>query len=267
MSQVYGIGQALIPVLPPPLPFQNPPTSNQTNYEIGQLVYSPPKSPTAFFLYGGGGAWIEFATNTGAIVAINGTTNQVTVNTAAGVATVSLPAAITTPGSLTTTTSLSSGTTVTAGTGITATTGNIVASAGAVSASTTVTGGTGVVATTGNVTASAGNLVAAGAGNGIIVPPVVVGPGATPQTANGRAFSATFSSVSIAAGATQSFVIANTAVNTLVLLSMVGATTGAALNIQSITNSAGVSTTIVVENGTGATTSIANITFTGLCLN
>ena len=46
MFQVYGIGQALIPVLPPPLPFENPPTSNQTNYEIGQLVYSPPKAPT-----------------------------------------------------------------------------------------------------------------------------------------------------------------------------------------------------------------------------
>ena len=59
MFQVYGIGQALIPVLPPPLPFENPPTSNQTNYEIGQLVYSPPKAPTAFYLYAGSGNWVN----------------------------------------------------------------------------------------------------------------------------------------------------------------------------------------------------------------
>ena len=274
MFQVYGIGQALIPVLPPPLPFANAPTSNQTNYEIGQLVYTPAHSPTAFYLYAGGGNWVQFASSSGDILSINGTTNQVTVTTVAGVATVSLPAAITAPGSLTTTTTLAAGTTVTAGTGLIATTGgvtasagNIVASAGSVSASTTVTGGTGVTATTGNVTASAGNLVAAGTGNGIVVPPVVVGAGASPQTANGRAFSVTFSGVSIAAGATQTFVINNSAINTLALISMVGATTGAALNIQSITNSAGVSTTIVVENGTGATTSTANITFTGLALN
>jgi len=267
MFQVYGIGQALIPVLPPPLPFENAPTVNQTNYEIGQLVFTPPKNPTAFYLYGGGGNWIQFASSSGDIIAINGTANQVTVTTVAGVATVSLPAAITTPGSLTTTTTLAAGTTITAGTGITATTGNIVASAGAVSASTTVTGGTGVTATTGNVTASVGNLVAAGTGNGIVVPPVIVAAASSPQTANGRAFAVTFSGVSIAAAATQTFVINNSAVNTQALISMIGATTGAALNIQSVTYSAGVSITIVVENGTGASTSTANITFTGLCLN
>jgi hypothetical protein len=47
---------------------------------------------------------------------------------------------------------------------------------------------------------------------------------------------------------------------------MVGSTTGAALNIQSVVNSAGQSV-ITVENGTGATTTIANITFTYLVLN
>jgi hypothetical protein len=77
----------------------------------------------------------------------------------------------------------------------------------------------------------------------------------------------TFTGVSIAAAATQTFVINNSAVNTQALISMIGATTGAALNIQSVTYSAGVSITIVVENGTGASTSTANITFTGLCLN
>ncbi len=165
MFQLYGVGQALFQVLPPPLPFQNAPTSNQTNYEIGQLVYTPPKSPTAFYLYGGGGNWVEFATNTGNILAVNGTANQITATTAAGVATLSLPSAITAPGSLTTTTSLTATTTVTAGTGITATTGNIAASAGNVSASGTVTGGTGVTATTGALTATNGNLVLGTVGN------------------------------------------------------------------------------------------------------
>lgn len=280
MFQVYGIGQALIPVLPPPIPFENAPTSNQTNYEIGQIVYTPPSLPTTFYIYGGGGNWEVLASSGGNISQVLGTASQITVTTVAGVATVSLPAAIVAPGSLTTTTSLAATTTVTAGTGVIATTGgvtasagnivatlgNISATAGSVSAGTTVTGGTGVTATTGNVTASAGNLVAVGAGNGVVVP-VSTASGATPQTANARAFAVTFSSVSIAAGATQSFVINNSAVNTQALISMAGATSGAALNIQSITYSAGVSITIVVENGTGATTSTADITFTGICLN
>ena len=130
MFQVYGLGQALIPVLPPPLPFQNAPTSNQTNYEIGQVVFTPPTAPTAFYMYAGGGNWVEFASGSGAIVSVLGTTNQVTVTTAAGVATISLPSAIAAPGSLTTTTSLAATTTVTAGTGITATLGNITANNG-----------------------------------------------------------------------------------------------------------------------------------------
>lgn len=130
MFQVYGIGQALIPVLPPPLPFENAPTSNQTNYEIGQMVFTPPQTPTAFYLYGGGGNWIQIADSDGPIESVLGTANQITVTTVSGVATISLPSAITTPGSLTTTTTLAAGTTITAGTGITSTTGNITATAG-----------------------------------------------------------------------------------------------------------------------------------------
>jgi hypothetical protein len=235
MFQVYGVGQALIPVLPPPIPFENAPTSNNTNYEVGQIVFTPGPTASNFYIYAGAGNWPLFASGGGDIVAINGTANQVTVVTSAGTATVSLPSAITTPGSLTTT--------------------------------TTLTGGTGITATTGNVTASAGNLVSAGTGNGVVLPVTVVTAGASPQTANARAFAVTFSGVSIAAGATQSFVIDNTAVNTEALISMSGATTGAALTIQSITYSAATSITIVVQNGTGATTTTANITFTGICLN
>lgn len=228
MFQVYGIGQALLPVLPPPLPFENPPTSNQTNYEIGQLVFTPPQTPTAFYLYAGAGNWVQFASSSGDIIAVNGTANQVSVVTSAGTATVSLPSTLVAPGSIAST--------------------------------TTMTAGTGLTVTTGNATLS-------GTGSGVVYTPVVVGAAASPQTANGRVFSVTFSGVSIAAGATQSFVIDNTAVNTLVQLSMVGATAGSALSIVSVTNVAGTSTTIVVTNGTGATTSTANITFTGQCIN
>ena len=63
MFLVYGIGQALIPVIPPPVGFQNPPTSYQANYEIGQLAYSPKKNPTSFYFYAGAGNWVPF-TNT-----------------------------------------------------------------------------------------------------------------------------------------------------------------------------------------------------------
>jgi hypothetical protein len=77
LFQVYGIGQALIPVLPPPVPFQTPPTVHQTNYEIGQVVFTPPTNPTAFYMYGGGGNWIEFATNSGDVTSVTGTANQI----------------------------------------------------------------------------------------------------------------------------------------------------------------------------------------------
>jgi hypothetical protein len=123
MFQVYGIGQALIPVLPPPIGFENAPTSNQTNYEIGQVVYTPPLNPTSFYMYAGAGVWSLFSSATGDIVSVAGTPNQVAANTVGGVATVSLPVAITAPGSLATTTTLASGTTLTVGTKLLVTTG------------------------------------------------------------------------------------------------------------------------------------------------
>ncbi len=105
---------------------------------------------------------------------------------------------------------------------------------------------------------------------GINTAPVVVASGASPLTANGRSGQVTFSGVSIAAGATQSFVINNTAIaaiGTVILYSMSGATAGAALSIVSVTNVAATSSTIVVTNGTGATTTTADIKFTFLVLN
>lgn len=132
------------------------------------------------------------------------------------------------------------------------------------------TGGTGAV-TLGNSTggtAVTGNMTFGTATQGVIQTAVIV-TGASPQTANARVFSVTFSGVSIAAAATQSFTISNSTITgstTVIQLTMAGATTGAALNIQSVTNSANQSV-IVVENGTGATTSTANITFIGHVLN
>ena len=90
MFQVYGVGQALIPVLPPPVPFENPPTSHQTNYEIGQIVFSPPASPTGFWLYGGGGNWIEIATSAGDVTSVTGTANQILASPTTGAVVLSL---------------------------------------------------------------------------------------------------------------------------------------------------------------------------------
>lgn len=107
--------------------------------------------------------WIQMADADGPVESVVGTSNQVSVSTSLGIATVSLPSAITAPGSLTTTTSLSSTTTVTAGTGITATTGNIVATAGSVNAGTSMT------ATLGDITAINGNLILGTAGNKLFI--------------------------------------------------------------------------------------------------
>lgn len=138
------------------------------------------------------------------------------------------------------------------------------------------TGGTGAVAIgnatgntaiTGAVTIS-GNETFGSATVGVINVPATAS-GASPQTVNGRTFSVTFTGVSIAAGATQSFTIANsviTGASTVIQYTLVGCTTGAALTIESVTNSASQSV-VVVGNGTGATTSIVNITLIGTVLN
>jgi hypothetical protein len=104
---------------------------------------------------------------------------------------------------------------------------------------------------------------------GLKVTPTSVTAGATPQTCNNRHGSVIFSGVSIAAGANQAFVIQNSTIagaTTLIMYSMSGMTLGSALTIQSIVNAAGQST-ITVMNGTGATTSTANLTLTFWVLN
>lgn len=176
--------------------------------------------------------WVQISSASGDILAINGTANQITATTTAGTTTLSIPATFIAPGSI--------------------------------AATTTVTGGTGVTAITGNITAS-------GVGSGLVLTPTIVAAGASPQIVNGRVGQVTFSGVSIASGATQTFVITNSAITgsgTVILYSWFGATAGSALSISSVTNSAG-SSSIVMTNGTSATmvTDIANITFVFEVLN
>lgn len=84
INQVYGIGQALIPSLPPPIPFENAPTSNQTNYSIGQVVFTPPNSPSDFYMYAGDGNWVQFIGGGGSgVISVNGS-NGVTASPTSG---------------------------------------------------------------------------------------------------------------------------------------------------------------------------------------
>jgi hypothetical protein len=87
--------------------------------------------------------------------------------------------------------------------------------------------------------------------------------------ANNRHFDVTFSGVSIAAAADQVLTITNSTITgaaTSILLNMYGATTGSALSIKSVVPGAG-TVAITVTNGTGASTTTANIRFIGWVMN
>jgi len=90
MFQVYGIGQALVPVLPPPVAFANAPTSTQTNFEVGQIVFTPGPTASAFYIYGGGGNWVELATSGGGVLSVTGTANQILASPTTGSVVLSL---------------------------------------------------------------------------------------------------------------------------------------------------------------------------------
>lgn len=142
--------------------------------------------------------------------------------------------------------------------------------AGTVAAVSTVAAGTTVTATLGNITATNGNFVSSTAGKGLTFNAnTATGAAASPIVINSRAGQAVFTSVSIAAAADLTLTITNsevTASTTQVIYSMSGATTGSALSIKSVTNSAG-SSAIVVTNGTGATTTTADITLNFIVVN
>jgi hypothetical protein len=180
--------------------------------------------------------WIQLASSSGAIVAVVGTTNQITVTTTAGTSTISLPTTLVAPGSIAST--------------------------------TTLTGGTGITATTGNITATAGNFVSSAAGNGIVLNSGTAS-GTTAATLNGRSGQITITTPSIAAGAQFTFTITNSAVTastTQILYGLTGGTNGAAVTIQSVTNSAGQSV-VVLNNASAVTNNTGSLVLTFLVLN
>lgn len=127
IGSVYGVGQALFSLMPPPQPFANAPTSYQTNYDIGQIAFTPETNATSFYIYAGAGVWSEFATNSGDVTSIIQTTNQISASSPGGAVTLSIPSTFIAPGTIASTTTITSGTTLTATLGnITATNGNVV---------------------------------------------------------------------------------------------------------------------------------------------
>lgn len=139
-----------------------------------------------------------------------------------------------------------------------------VTNAGALTAATTIT------ATLGDITASNGNFVASASGTGLSLP-VVTASGAASGTVNcnGRVGSVTFTSVSIAGNADLTLTLGNTSIagsSTRLLYSMSGCTTGGAVSVKSVTTGAN-SCAWVVTNGTGLTTTTADITFDFIVLN
>ena len=156
---------------------QSAPTTAQNQQAAGTFWLVPePGSGNLYYLAGFNGGvpqWELISSSSGTIIAVNGTTSQITASTSSGVVTLTIPSAFIAPGSIQSTTSITAGNGFTATLGnitasagnIVATLGNITASAGSVSAATTVTAGTGVTATTGNVTATNGNIVRGTAGN------------------------------------------------------------------------------------------------------
>jgi len=234
------------------------PTTTDVGYQLGTLWVNTTAQSSyqldgfssgaaVWVVLGGGTSDVNTINNlspTGGNITIAGTANQITMTSAGSTVTASIPSAFTAPGSITATTTVASTTTMTAGTGLTATTGNI--------------------------TATTGNFVASAAGQGILLnSSQASGAAASPVVVNGRSGRATFTSVSIAAAADLTLTITNssiTASTTEVLISMSGATTGSALSIKSKTASSG-SLAIVVTNGTGATTTTADIQIDFLVLN
>jgi hypothetical protein len=283
----YSTPQGLTVPNPKTIIAKRAPTTSDTGYFFG-TIWVDKVAGNCYMLVAvsaGTATWAQLGGNTGAISAVNGTANQITATTVANVVTLSIPATFIAPGSIASTTSVTvgNGLTVTLGGAtvssgnivatlgnITASAGNIAATAGSVSAGTTVTAGTSITATVGNITATNGNLVASTSGTGVTLP-VVTASGAASGTVNcnGRVGSVTFTGVSIAAAADLTLTMGNTSVagaSTRLVWSMSGSTTGSAPSVKSYTPSAN-QVVWVVTNGTGATTTTANITFDFMVLN
>jgi hypothetical protein len=222
LYSLYGVGQAIFNVLPPPIFFENPPTSFQDNYSIGQIVYTGSVGAYAFYFYSGAGVWIEIISATGDVLSVTGTPNQITATNTSGAVVLTVPSTFVAPGTI--------------------------------AATTTVTAPSGFIATT----AGAGITLNSGATSGT-----------TTATLNGRSGQITITTPTINADATFTMTIANTSITsstTQILYGLTGGTTGSAITIQSVTNSANQSV-VVVQNASAVTNSTGSLVLTFLVLN
>lgn len=273
MSQVYGIGQALIPVLPPPLHFQNAPTSNQTNYEIGQVVYTGTVGAYTFYIYAGAGVWEVLDSSSGNLETLTTDDSTVVVPTAGNI-NLKGSGSTTTVGSGSNATVELTGLTnhaVLVGAGTTTITKLAVGATGTLLAGATAADPafTASPSVSGNITAATG-FVATTAGSGITLNATTAsGAASGPVVLNSRAGKVTFTSVSIAAAADLTLTMTNSSItssSTQVIYSLAGATTGSALSVKSVTPGSG-TIAFVITNGTGATTTTADISITFLVVN
>lgn len=307
IRQCYGIGQGLLDLMPPPKAMENAPTTGDTNWSVGQVVFTPGPLASNFYIYAGAGNWVLFATGSGDIVSILGTA-PVAVSTVGGVATITLtgPADVTTltnhgvvlgqgtaavvataagtagqiltsggPSADPTWTTATFPATATAGALIAATATNVIGQIVDVAVGQLLaSGGVGVIpaytaspSVTGNMTAATG-FVATTAGAGITLNSQATA-GTTTATLNGRSGQVTITTPTINAGATFTMTITNSSITgstTQVLYGLTGGTTGSAITIQSVTNSAGQSA-VVVQNASAVTNSTGSLVLTFLVLN
>lgn len=291
----YGFPEGFTPVFPAPIIALRDPTSADIGYELGQQWINKSNNDAWILTsVNGTAAWGPITSGSSALTSLTGDSGGA-ISPVAGNITIAGGTNLTSVGTTGTITvnldnSPSVSGTITAGTGITSTTGAITATAGAVVAGTTVTAGTGITATTGNITATAGavnagtsmtatlgnitatngNFASSAAGKGLVLnSTAATGAAASPVVLNARSGQVIFSSVSIAAAADLTLTITNSeilSVNTQIIFSMSGATTGAALSVKSVTPGAG-TVAFVVTNGTGATTTTEDIKITFLVVN
>lgn len=165
--------------------------------------------------------------------------------------------------------------TVTAGSLIAATATNLIGQIADVAVGQLLaSGGVGVIpaytaspSVTGNITAATG-FVSTTAGSGITLNSQVTA-GTTTATLNGRSGQITITTPTINAGSTFTMTITNSSIlasSTQVLYGLTGGTTGAAITIQSVTNSASQSI-VVVQNASAVTNSTDSLVLTFLVIN
>lgn len=266
---VSGIG-GMVTVGPPPIKANNPPASNFPG-KLGQDYFDYSTTPPTLYIFNGTSWVTSNSSGTFTTLTVNGTTTLTgltNINTTGAAITNigtggtgavnigNVTGGTTFTGPMTATTIAAQSETLNA-TAASPTTGLAI--------STFAGTGVGETIVTSGATIDALQLTSGGIKFTVAAP----APGASPITANSRNGVVTFSGASIAAGATQAFVINNSIVTsaTHVMAVLTGGTTGSALTVQSVVSGTGI-ITITVQNGvTGSTTSTGNLTFVFIVLD